>query len=351
MKAMNIWQKLSIRRSSERTDRKNEYLLFGGFIGVFLISLLLAIFFGSTKTSVIQAISALFSGDFESTAFRIIFYVRMPRVAAAVLAGSALAVSGVIIQAVLNNVMAAPNIIGVNSGAGLTAILLIAVMPSAIRFLPLAAFVGAMAASLCIYVISSLTGAGKITITLVGIAVSNILTAGISTVKTLFPDSIYDSNTFMVGGVSGMEYGKLSPAWWMIVCTIAAACMLSKHIDILSLGATSAQSLGINVGRMRFLMLLVASLLAGCAVSFAGLLGFVGLVVPHIARKFVGNKHGLLIPLSAIGGAALVLICDLIGRVIFAPYEIPVGIILSFVGGPFFIVLIAMRRKGGKEYD
>lgn len=342
---MRIWQKLFSRESLKKKDNQKTAALPVVMLLLFACSFIAALLFGSTGIRIDEAIQALISGDTAAPAYRILFHLRLPRACAAVLAGSALAVSGVIIQAVLHNAMAAPNIIGVNSGAGLAAILMIAVAPSAIQALPVAAFLGAVIACLCIYGIASRTGAGRITITLVGIAISSILNAGINTVKTVFPDSIYDANAFMIGGISGVTFTRLTPAWGLILVGIALSIFLARDVDILSLGDETAAGLGMHVKGMKLALLMLASVLAGSAVSFAGLLGFVGLVVPHIVRRFVGNKHRALIPLSAVGGAILVLLCDLLGRVLVAPYELPVGIILSFIGGPFFIALILVQRK------
>ena len=124
------------------------------------------------------------------------------------------------------------------------------------------------------------------------------------------------------------------------------AFVLAKDIDLLMLGDTTARSLGMNVTALRFVLLVIASLLAGCAVSFAGLLGFVGLIIPHIVRQLVGTNHRIVIPLGVLMGGSFVLICDLISRCLFAPYEIPVGIILSLLGAPFFLFLILGRRRG-----
>ena len=341
---MRIWQRLFTRSFSGK--KTNNGLLFGGMFALLAVGLWAALFFGSTRVSVAEALNAWWSGNVQNAAYRILFFVRLPRVAAAVLAGSALAVSGVLIQAVLNNPMAAPNIIGVNAGAGLAAVILIAVFPAAIGWMPAAAFAGAMGACLCIYAIASVTGAARMTITLVGIAVSSILSAGISAVKTLFPDSVYDANAFQVGGLAGVSAEKLNPAWALILVGILIAWGMARDVDVLSLGSDTAQSLGMPVKWVRFWLLVLASLLAGAAVSFAGLLGFIGLVVPHIGRRIVGSRHRVLIPFCALGGAILVLLCDLIARVLFAPYELPVGILLSFVGGPFFILLIFRKRKG-----
>lgn len=338
---MNILPKSFIRKFSAH----KKFIFFLTLAVVFALCLAASVLLGSTETSLKEALRALYDGDKSSAAYRIIFYVRLPRTLGAVLSGSALAVAGVIIQAVLNNSMAAPNIIGVNAGAGLALIILVAVFPLAVPFMPAAAFFGAMGACLIIYAIASRTGAGRMTITLVGIAVSSILTAGINTVKTVFPDSIYNANTFLIGGLTGLDYSRLSPAWLVIFIGIVISILISRDIDILGLGDETASGLGMNVSRMRFVLLILSSALASSAVSFAGLLGFVGLVVPHMARRFVGGSHRFLIPASALGGAALVLFCDLLCRVLFAPYEVPVGIILSFIGGPFFIVQILTQRR------
>lgn len=346
---MNILRKFFTRNSF---DHKKHGRSAPVLLCVLLILLVFAFFasvgFGSAKVSVTEGIGALFSGQTDSPAFRILWYLRLPRVFAGMLAGAALAVAGVLIQAVLQNPMAAPNVIGVNSGAGLGAVLMLAVFPGAVAFLPLAAFFGAVCACLCIYVISARTGGDRMTVTLVGIAVSSILNGAINTVKTLYPDSVYDADAFMIGGLSGVTYARIAPAAVLISIALIVAFVLSRDADILALGKDTAKALGMNVKVYQLLLLTLASVLAGAAVSFAGLLGFVGLVVPHIARLFVGESHRWLLPISALGGAVLVLVCDLLCRVLFAPYELPVGILLSFVGGPFFIFLILTGRK---RYD
>ena len=333
-------------RSFSLAERKKNVIAFAA-LGVGLaVAICLSLAFGSTKSSIFAAINALLQGNTASADFRILVYIRLPRVLASILAGCALAVAGVLIQAVLHNSMAAPNIIGVNSGAGLAASITIALFPTAIRALPLSAFVGALAACLLIYAISSRSGASKLTITLIGIAVGSVLNAGINAIKVLFPDSVYDADVFMIGGFSGMTFDKLFPACLIIPAGILAAMLLARDTDVLALGETTAASLGVNIRALRFVLLIIASSLAGAAVSFAGLLGFVGLLVPHIIRRLIGSRHGLLIPGSAILGRLLVLICDLFSRTTFAPYELPVGIVLSLIGGSFFILLVLSGKRG-----
>ncbi len=339
---MNTLQSLS----SPKYSVKNKIWLFLALAILLAVLFVLSLLFGSTDMSLTEAVQAWLDGDYANADYRILFYIRLPRAIAALFSGCALAVSGVLIQAVLQNPMAAPNIIGVNSGAGLAAVLTIAVFPSALPFLPLSAFLGALAACLLIYAISAKTSASKLTITLVGIAVGSVLNAGINTVKVAFPDSVYDADIFMIGGFSGVTYEKILPACALIAIALLFAFLIARDTDILTLGTNTAKSLGMNVTLVRFILLITASALAGAAVSFSGLIGFVGLLVPHIMRKFAGSKHTLLIPLSALCGGALVLLCDLISRVIFAPYELPVGIILSLVGGVFFICLVLFGKRG-----
>lgn len=343
---MPILQRSSTRNCSDREKRLWPTLAV--FAGALVCSLTAALLFGSAKADPAAALRAALAGDFTQVDFRILFYVRLPRVCAGLLAGSALAVSGAVIQAVLQNPMAGPNVIGVNGGAGLAACVLIALFPSALGLLPWAAFLGALAACLLIYLLARVTGAGRVTVALVGVTVSSMLSAGINTVKTLFPDALYNTNTFLVGGLSGVGYDRLQPAWLFILAGLAAAFLLARPLDVLQLGADTAAGLGMNVERARLAALAVASVLAGAAVSFAGLLGFVGLLAPHIARRLVGGRHRRLLPVCALGGATLVLLCDLAARGLFAPYEVPVGILLSFVGGPFFLVLLLAGRREGR---
>lgn len=337
---MNFWQRSSTPSSL------NKWIVPLGVVAAGL-TFLTALLVGSTNINIIEAISQVVRGDLDVEG-RILLSVRLPRAIAACLAGGALAVSGAIIQAVLNNAMASPSIIGVNAGAGLGVTLLAALTPAAVTLIPAAAFVGATGACLLIYLIASCTRASRMTITLTGIAVSSLLTAMMSGVKALFPDTAYNLSSFSVGGLSGVRMSVLSVGGTAIAVGLALAVILSRQLDILSMGEETAHSLGMNVRITRLMMLILAGALAGCAVSFAGLLGFIGLVVPHILRRVVGDRHTRLIPACALFGGAFVLVCDTLSRVLFAPYEMPVGILLSLVGAPCFIVMIL---SSGKKHD
>ena len=290
------------------------------------------------------------AGDHSTNTYRIISYVRIPRTIAAVLVGCALSVAGAILQSVLNNSLASPSIIGVNSGAGLFFVLMAAFFPTSIYLSTIAAFVGAILAVFLVYSIAKKTGASRMAIVLSGVAVSSFIGAITDTILTLKPDTLIARAAFIIGGFSGVTMGRVAFAGIIIIIAFIIALILSYDMNVLALGDESAKSLGLNIARIRFFSLTIAAILAGSAISFAGLIGFVGLIVPHASRLLVGHDNRILIPVSALLGSIFSLLCDLLARVLFAPYEIPVGIIMSFLGGPFFIYLL-MKRRRGQLYD
>ena len=282
--------------------------------------------------------------------WRILCFVRLPRTAAAVLAGAALGVAGALIQSVLNNAMASPNVIGVNAGAGLGALLAASLVPGAAALLPGAAFAGALAAALFIWMLAAVAGLSRTTLILAGVTVSSILTACMNTLKLLFPDAAVGSTAFLLGTLSGVTTAQVQRALPWLAAGFVLAALLAADLNVLQLGEDMAAGLGLPVARVRFAALLTAALLAGAAVSFAGLLGFVGLLAPHIARRLVGGDNRRLLPVTALASADLMLLCDVAARVLFAPFELPVGVLLSLVGGPFFLFLL-LRRKRSRLYD
>lgn len=309
---------------------------------------LAGLLFGAAALSPGAVLSALFGRETGTTAARIVLYARLPRTAAALLAGAALAVSGAVIQTVLRNPLASPGLVGVNAGAGLAVAVLCAAAPLAQRFLPLAAFVGALAAALLILGLARQTGASRITVVLAGVAISSLFNAGIDTVVTLVPEALAGVADFRVGGFSGVTMARLAPAAAVIGVSLAAVFTLTRQLDVLALGGDTAQSLGLAVRPTRLLLLTLAAALAGAVVSFGGLLSFVGLVVPHTMRRFVGEESLPLLAASALGGGFFVAVCDLLARLLFAPYELPVGVVLAFVGAPFFLWLLR-RQRGGRR--
>ena len=188
------------------------------------------------------------------------------------------------------------------------------------------------------------------TLVLAGLAVSGMLTAGMNTIKLLYPDAIAGASDFLVGGLSGVTLSGLKGAVLYLITGTLLALLLAADLNVLCLGEQSAASLGLHIGAVRFLGILAAALLAGAAVSFAGLLSFVGLLAPHIARRLVGNNHRILLPAAMLLGAAFVVLCDVLARCLFAPFELPVGILLSLIGGPFFLGLL-LHGRGRRMYD
>ena len=298
-----------------------------------------ALTLGASSVSLPELAAWLVGGDVSDMARNILENVRVPRVLAALLAGAALATSGALIQACLDNPLASPNVIGVNSGAGLAVLLAASLVPGALWLTPLAAFIGALATALIIFALSLGTGLSRLTVVLAGIAITTVFGAGMNTILIVDPDAYIGSSTFLVGGLSGVLMRDLAwPAAYIAVGLVAALAGAAK-LNILSLGDEAAHSLGVNVRAVRLGMLAVAAVL----------IGFVGLVVPHLMRFFVGHDNRWVVPASALAGAAFVVGCDLLARVLFAPYELPVGILLAFIGGPFFIYLILKNKGGGLD--
>jgi iron complex transport system permease protein len=345
---MNTWQSSYTRSLPIRSD-KQKLRVIAALTGLMLLAAMLSLAFGSQSYSLSRLFGALGS-DAADPARRILLHVRIPRTLECAAAGAALAVAGVLLQAVLNNAMASPNVIGVNAGAGFFALLASSLLPGSAAAVSAAAFVGALGAAMLIYLLALRAGLSRTTLVLAGIAVGGMLTAGVNALRLLYPDAAVGSDAFMAGGFSGATMESLNGALPFLLAGLILALILSPDVNVLCLGEESAAGLGLSVGRTRFLAILASALLAGAAVSFAGLLSFVGLLVPHIARKFIGSDHRWLIPASALLGAAFVTICDVISRVVFAPYEFPSGILLSLLGGPFFLSLL-LGHKRGRLYD
>lgn len=309
-----------------------------------LCAALLSLCLGAAPLSLKELFNVLLGGG-DSTATAILLYVRVPRTVGCLLAGAALAVSGAIIQTVLANPLAAPNIIGVNSGAGLGVALCCAVLPTAFTAVPVAAFLGAFAGVLIVLFIAEKVGASRMTLVLAGMAISSMFSAGIDAVLTVFPDSLIGYSDFRIGGLANVSMERVAPAAWVILVCLAIALALANEMDVLALGSDTAQSLGLKVRQVRVILLALAAALAGAAVSFAGLLGFVGLLTPHMVRRLLGGESRRMVAGCALGGAALLTLCDVGARTLFAPYELPVGIVLSLAGGPFFLWLLFRRKE------
>ena len=286
----------------------------------------------------------LFSGEADSLERQILLNVRLPRILTGAAVGACLAVSGTILQGVMRNPLAAPGIIGVSSGAGLAGTLVLLVCPQfGGLFIPIA-FLGAMVTATLVYLLAWRQGASPIRIVLAGVAISALLGAVGKAVLLYHSEQAGSILNFTIGSLSTRSWPQLRQVAIYMSLGLAAAMAWSGRLNVLSLGDEVAAGLGLAVERTRLMLLAVAALLAAAAVSVAGLLGFVGLVAPHIVRLCIGADNRSLIPGSALFGAWLVVACDTLGRTVCAPAELPVGVILALLGAPFFLWLL--RRRG-----
>jgi iron complex transport system permease protein len=297
---------------------------------------------GSVEIPVQEILSALM-GQGAGIHEQILMNIRLPRTLVAALVGINLALSGAILQAVMKNPLADPHIIGISSGAGLMGILVMLVLPDLGWLITPAAFAGAMGAAMLIYILAWKNGIRPIRIILAGVAVSAFLGAGISALMIFYSDRVHSALMWMVGGLSARSWPHVTMLWPYTLVGGSLALLSARHLNILQLGDELAKGLGLRVELTRLLLTAVASLLAASAVSVVGLLGFVGLIVPHAARLMVGSDYRYLLPASALLGAAVVTFSDTFARTAFAPVELPVGILMAVLGAPFFLFLL--RRE------
>lgn len=304
------------------------------------------IMFGSSELSFSRILTELRSGKELSSDCLILLYVRIPRCVASLVCGAALAVSGMVIQAVLANRLASPGIIGVNAGAYFAVTLCAAFGIFGGWRLSLFAFAGAFLSVMTVSLASRKWSTSRGTVILIGVAINSLLGAASDAIITFIPDAGVMSNNFRIGEFSSVTYNSLIPVCILVISALPVLLTLSESLDVLTLGDENARGLGLNTSAARAVFLLLAALLAGCAVSIAGLLSFVGLIVPHIVRRLAGTKVRHLLVLCAMYGASFVSLCDTASRCLFSPYEIPVGIIMAFLGAPFFIFLLLKGRSG-----
>ena len=311
------------------------------------IAAVLSLCLGAVRLTPEELVRALLEGT-QGVAGRIFWFVRLPRTLAALLTGAALAVSGVVIQTVLHNPLAAPNIIGVNAGAGFAVALAAVFFPGSLGEIPWLSFLGAMGAAAVVLAISRLTGASKITLVLGGVMISSLFNAAIDALLTFQPDALTGYADFRVGSFRDITMARVENVVLPLTVALAGILLAAPALEILSLGDETAASLGLSVRPVRMVLLFLAAVLAGAAVSLAGIIGFVGLIVPHFIRRLTGEKLLPLLLASAFGGAAFVAFCDTAARTLFAPYELPVGVVLSFLGVPVFLwqLLRSRRRRG-----
>ena len=338
------------KTNSKSNSRSRHIYIYILLFGLLITASFLSVMLGSVYINPADILKCFFTPDKTSVTYILIMNIRLPRMLGAIIAGMGLSVAGVILQGVMNNALASPNTIGVNSGAGFFVMLAMMLFPHSGYATSIASFVGALLTTLAIYELAYMADSSRTTIILARITVSSFLNAGINTIKLINTDITLNITSFLMGTLSGLTFNKIALPAIGIIAAVLVSLILAKPLNILSLGDDYARSLGLNVPLTRFFLLVLSSIMAGLVVSFAGLLSFIGLIVPHICRTLFGSDARYLLPTSALLGASFVLICDIIGRLIAAPYELPAGIIMAFIGGPFFMYLL-LKKKGGRRIN
>lgn len=325
-----------------RTRHTYRHLLAVGLVALALSSVF-SLVWGTSAVGAVEALEALV-GRGDQTASLVVRTVRLPRVLAAVACGAGLSVAGLLLQSALDNSLASPGIIGINAGAGFGVLVAGLVAPGLLVVRQSLAFVGALTAAACALLVAAGAGATRSTLVLAGVAVSSLATALSNAIVTLSPQAVTDRVAFSLGGLSGASASSLGPTVAVVATGIACATALSGGMDLLALGDEAAHGLGLDVARQRILAVVVASVMASSCVCVCGLLGFVGLVVPNIVRMAgpLGCRRRLA--LCCEWGPVLLVCADLLARIVAFPYELPVGLVLSLVGAPFFIWVLVSRR-------
>jgi iron complex transport system permease protein len=293
----------------------------------------------------------LVGGGSSSTEEVIVLQVRLPRVLGAAIVGIALAVAGVVLQGLLRNPMADPYVIGISSGASLGASLAIAFGIGLSFFgllysIPLMAFITGLGTVFLVYNIAR-TGQGvpMLTLLLVGIAVNSFLLAIIAIIRLVSGEAIHVIMAWIFGSLVSCNWDYVNLALPFVIFGVALIYVFARDLNIILLGEEQARHLGVDTERLKKIMLVSATLITAAAVSISGIIGFIGLIIPHIARILVGPDHRILIPSSALAGAIVLILCDTIARTIVRPAELPVGVITSLIGCPFFVYLIRKRKR------
>ena len=274
--------------------------------------------------------------------------VRFPRIVLAVVVGAALAAAGALMQGVFGNPLAEPGVVGVSTGAAVAAAVVIVFQISLVGAwtVPLFAFVGGLVTTVSVYLLSRSGGRTEVvTLVLTGIAVNAVCSAGLALMLFLADTQARGEIVFwQLGSLNGTRWVYVGAVVPFVAVGLLGALLVARRLDVLALGDRAARHVGIDVERLRMVAIVLVALLTAAAVSFAGIIGFVGLVVPHLVRMAVGPAHRVLVPASALGGAVLLVCADLVARTAVAYAELPIGMLTALVGGPFFFWLLRRTR-------
>jgi iron complex transport system permease protein len=286
--------------------------------------------------------------DVTRSAEIIVFQLRLPRVLLAAVVGGALAASGTVFQGLFRNALADPAIIGVSSGAALGAVLVIVTVGAGslgAYAIPLAAFAGATGTAFIVYRLARIGPAVHVaTLLLAGIAIAAVISSLMSLVMSYSGEDIRDIYAWLLGGLVAQGWRSVAVVLPVVIVGVAGAGLVVHELNLVALGEERAVQLGVEVGRLKRRAIAVGALLAAAAVSVAGVIGFIGLMTPHLLRLVIGADHRRLLPASILGGATLLILADLVARTVISPSELPVGVVTALLGGPFFLYLL--RREG-----
>lgn len=335
---------MTVQISTPRYTDARALAVAGVLAALTAVLAVLALGLGAVATPAAQVWATLWGGGDDLTR-QLVLDLRLPRVGVSMLCGAMFAASGAMMQGVIRNPLASPDIIGVGAGAGLAATVFLLAWPAAPPGgLPWAALAGAWGGFGLVLLLSqewrSTGGLHPVRLALVGVAVAAALGAAQQLVLVRAPDGLGAALTFLTGTVYGADSARLWRVLPWALVLLPAALLLSRTLDVLNLGEDLATGLGTRVNPARLLSLGVGVALAGAAVTGAGILGFVGLLAPHLARLLVGAKHGRMLPISMLLGALLVLAADTLGRALLPPLEVPAGIFTTLVGAPYFLYLL-----------
>ncbi|MDI4636940.1 MULTISPECIES: FecCD family ABC transporter permease [Halomonadaceae] len=332
--------------TSDDADRA-RYRRVTTLLGLLLLaSMTLSLSLGSFPTSIDQVVHALVAPQNSDIAF-IVWELRLPRILLAVLVGAALAIAGAILQGIVRNPLASPDVIGITSGAAMAAVVFLALFTTSlsIHWLPAAALLGALLSALLVFLLAWRHGITPTRMVLVGIGLSAAMSAVTTLVIVISDDSsAMVAYVWLTGSLYAAQWQDVLGIMPWLLVAVPLCLTQARQMDAMALGDQVAQGLGVNVLRSRLLLMACSVALAGAAVAFAGGLSFVGLIAPHIAARLVGRSFTRLAPIAGLVGALIVLYADLLGRVAFLPKDLPAGIFVSGVGAPFFVYLLHRTR-------
>ncbi|WP_312631169.1 FecCD family ABC transporter permease [Pantoea piersonii] len=322
------------------------------WLALMLLSMLAAMAIAANLGAIRLSLRALWQAPLSDMVWQIWLNIRLPRVLLAVLIGMALAVSGAVMQGLFRNPLADPGLLGISSGAGLAVAIAIslplALPPLLALWLPtLAAFLGSLAVMALIFSLSRLALGNLARLLLVGIAINALCGSVVGVLSWLSNDQqLRQLSLWGMGSMSQAQWPMLAVCAAFILPSLLLTLLRARHLNLLQLGEEDAHYMGIDVRRTQRQLLVLSALLVGAAVSVSGIIGFVGLVVPHMMRFCLGSDHRWMLPGSALAGAILLLLADTLARTIVVPAEMPVGLLTSLLGGPWFLWLILRQQRG-----